>query len=190
MVEPGLVGMDTTLMNDICCGFGHGKWSMDASAGAIRRPLPEYPATYGHLYLFTLHNLQGACTSLASCHSRHNPKLGFYEWENRGRVLCLRSHSQLTSRLLPPETTGGSPWLLPSRNRKPSHYLISPTTRPVITCFTVSSVICMPLCALVQRTQQQSTTAANSLIRPNEHTLKIPSPLEQALNFPTHIPEM
>lgn len=111
MVEPRLVGMDTTLMNDICRGFGHGKWSMDASAGAIRRPLPEYPATYGHLHLFTLHNLQGACTSLASCHSRHNPRLGFYGWENRGRVLCLRSHSQLTSQPLPPETTGGSPWL-------------------------------------------------------------------------------
>lgn len=41
MVEPGLVGMDATLMKDIGRGYGHGKWSMDAMLGPSRDHFPN-----------------------------------------------------------------------------------------------------------------------------------------------------
>lgn len=87
---------------------------------------------------------------------------GLCAWEAGGCVLSLRSHSQLTPWPLlppgpqwPPETTWDSPGSPSSRNRKPSPYLTSLPTGPVLPCFTVFSVICMPLQPLVQRTQQQ-----------------------------------
>lgn len=63
------------------------------------------------------------------------------------------------------ETTGGSSGSPASRNRKPSHYLTSPTHQD---CKHLRHSFPCDLRAPlspVQRTQQQCTTAASSLVR-------------------------
>lgn len=141
--DPGLKGKDGTLIINVGHGYGHDYGQL--MPGAILRPLPAQPAVLHlcHTSWFTRNP-----TTLASPHSHHKPELGLNRCENWGCALCLRFHSQLTSPPLSLQALSfllkplGVPWLPSSRNRQLSH---CHPPRSLVTCFTVSSVICMAL---------------------------------------------
>ena len=156
---------DAILTNDISHGHRKGQrerwcWGRPETASSTACYQRQCTFVYTSHFARSFHILSLMSFMTQPCES------GLCGWEEGGCVLCLRSHSQLTLCPLllpgpwwPPETTWGSPGSPSSRNRNPSPYLISPPTRPVLTCFTVSFVICMPPQPLVQKTQQQCIAA-------------------------------